>query len=338
MASFTRMGERLGETLAARLAAEGETVEHTPFRGVSLQSGGISVAGWTAERFDTVDGLVFIGAAGIAVRAVAPLLNSKTTDPAVVSVDERGRFAVPLVSGHIGGANRLAARLAALTGGQAVISTATDVNGLFAVDEWAVRQGLRIHNPERIKAVSAKLLDGGEIGLYSDFPVAGALPPNVRWAGEKDCDVRVSYRRDGGPLCLAPPVLWVGVGCRKGVPAPVIRAAVEAVLAAEGILPEALAGAATVDRKAEEPGLLAWCAEAGLPLMVFSPERLAEVKGVFAFSAFVRDTVGVDNVCERSAALAAGDGAALVAGKTCRDGVTVALAAAPVTLLFEENL
>ena len=110
--------------------------------------GGVTLAGWTAQQFAAADALVFVGAAGIAVRAIAPHCQSKATDPAVVVLDECGRFAVPLLSGHLGGANDLACRLGAACGAVPVITTATDANGLFAVDEWAKKTKLRcLGNP-----------------------------------------------------------------------------------------------------------------------------------------------------------------------------------------------
>ncbi|MFR5860790.1 MAG: hypothetical protein ACLUES_03585 [Flavonifractor plautii] len=130
--AFTRRGTALGRSLADAL---GGTL-HVPAR-FAPEVGAeayFSLEGWTAWAWARADALVFVGAAGIAVRAIAPHVRDKFSDPAVVSVDEAGRFAAPLLSGHVGGANELARRVAALTGGQAAVSTATDVNGLFAVD------------------------------------------------------------------------------------------------------------------------------------------------------------------------------------------------------------
>ncbi len=131
---------------------------------------------WTEERFRDCDGLVFVGAAGIAVRMIAPYIRSKTTDPAVLVIDERGQFVISLLSGHIGGANRLTARLAGLLGAIPVITTATDVNGLFAVDEFAARQNLWIGSMKLAKTCAARLLAGEPVGFSSDFAVEGRLP------------------------------------------------------------------------------------------------------------------------------------------------------------------
>ena len=128
---------------------------------------------------EPADGFVFIGAVGIAVRTVSPLLRSKAKDPAVVVLDELGRFAIPVVSGHLGGANRLAAALAAVSGGQPVITTATDLNGLFAVDVWSRKTGCSLVEIHRIKEVSGALLRGEQVGVFSDFPLPQHLPEGL---------------------------------------------------------------------------------------------------------------------------------------------------------------
>ena len=149
-AAFTETGLALAETLARALPGPVTRCGH----------GGPSLAEWTAAAFAQNEALIFVGAVGIAVRAIAPLCRSKASDPAVVVVDECGRFAVPLLSGHLGGANDLARAIAALCGAVPVITTATDAHGLFAVDEWARHQNCRVLEPERIKTVSGKLLAG----------------------------------------------------------------------------------------------------------------------------------------------------------------------------------
>ena len=138
-----------------------------------------SVGAWTGEAFaQGCDGIVFVGACGIAVRAVAPYVASKMHDPAVVCVDEAGRWAISLLSGHVGGANDLARRIARIVGATPVVTTATDVRGAFAIDEWAARRGLVIANPQLIKRVSGALLEGGHVGVRvgRQVSVTGKLP------------------------------------------------------------------------------------------------------------------------------------------------------------------
>ncbi|MBR6258633.1 MAG: hypothetical protein IKR21_00285 [Oscillospiraceae bacterium] len=128
--------------------------------------------------FSERDALIFVSAAGIAVRSVAPFIKDKRTDPAVICIDERGKNVIPLLSGHIGGANALALRIADHLGASPIITTATDVNGKFSVDKWAAENGFMIDNMKAAKAVSAAILKW-DVPLCSDLPVKGELPPGV---------------------------------------------------------------------------------------------------------------------------------------------------------------
>ena len=312
LTAFTRKGADLAGRLARALEGEGDRCETAFPRRLAGELGAAAypdLKGWTAERFPQVDGFVFVGACGIAVRAVAPLLRDKFTDPAVVAVDELGRFAVPLVSGHVGGANDLARRIAAATGGAPVVSTATDVNGLFAVDQWAARQGFAMEDRTAAKAISAALLAGENVGFASDFPVDGPLPRGVT-AGEASMGFSVTAKTDPLPfengLRLVPRALRLGIGCRRGTAEETIAAAVDAALTEHGFSPKAVAGVGTIDLKKDEAGMLAFCARRGWKLNCYSPEELLRAEGNFTPSDFVKGVTRVDNVCERAAVLGGG--------------------------------
>ena len=122
----------------------------------------------TAEWFERADALVFFTAAGIAVRCIAPFVSDKFHDPAVLVVDENTRYVIPLLSGHAGGANRLAGIIAKALDSQPVITTATDGRGLFAVDVFAAENGLVISDRTKAKRISARLLAGEEAAVFSD--------------------------------------------------------------------------------------------------------------------------------------------------------------------------
>ena len=338
MAAFTARGAELGRQLAAALTAEGEACSlAVPARlAPELDLPAMdSLADWTAREFARADGLIFVGACGIAVRAIAPHVKDKLTDPAVAAVDEAGRWVVPLLSGHVGGANDLARRIADLTGGQAAVSTATDVNGLFAVDQWAARQGFAIEDRTAAKAISAALLAGETVGFASEFPVDGALPKGVT-AGEANIGFSVSAKTEALPfgtgLRLVPRVLRLGIGCRRGTTEEAISAAVDTALAEHGFSAKAVAGVGTIDLKKDEAGLLAFCAHRGWKLNCYSAEELLRAEGDFTPSDFVKGVTGVDNVCERSAVM---DGGQLVIRKRAANGVTVAAALLPLRLTFE---
>ncbi len=315
--AFTDRGYALARSLAGEL--EGEAARC----GAPL-----GLAEWTAEAFSQAGALIFVGAAGIAVRAIAPHVRHKAVDPAVVVVDEAGRFAVPILSGHLGGANDLARRIAARLGGTAVITTATDVRGLFAVDEWAKRQNCRVQNPEAILRMSSKVLSGETAGIYSPWPIAGRPPEGVALAAEHDCDAMLTLRRGSGDaLRLIPAIAVLGVGCRRGASQAALERAFAGLLEAGGLSPLAFYKVCSIDLKQNEPGLLAFCENHSLALETFSAQTLQAVEGDFSPSAFVRSVTGVDNVCERAAAL--GSGGTLTVKKQAGDGVTMAAALAP---------
>ena len=313
---FSDRGVETAARAAAALAGEWECETHRPHGNLKEL---------TARLFPSVDALLFVGACGIAVRAVAPHVVSKVSDPAVLVADEKGEFVISLLSGHIGGANDLARQVAAALGGTAVITTATDVNHRFSADAWAAKRGLAIDDMEAAKRFSAAILRR-DLPLWTDLPVEGALPPGVFRGEEGETGLAVSCRRIrpfADTLLLA---LHLGIGCRRGVSVEQIEAAVRAALEAAGFHPQSVAAAATIDVKRDEPGLLAWAEEKGLVLSFHTAAELASVPGEFTASQFVQKTVGVDNVCERAAMLSAGAGASLVIGKTALNGVTVAAA------------
>ena len=315
--SFTEKGRQLAGRLAAALGGS-----------VQRCGGNCSLEAWTAARFSQSDGLVYVGAAGIAVRAIAPHLKSKTTDPAVVVVDECARYAIPILSGHLGGANDLARAIGRVCGALPVLTTATDVNGVFAVDEWAKRQNCLVLNPEQIKTVSAKLLAGGTVTVQSSWPIAGQPPRNVCQTEDRGADVLLDiHPGTGEKLHLVPRIAVLGVGCKKNVSFQMLEAALAAFLERTGVCEQAISAVASIDLKKNEPGLLDLCAAHGWPLKTYPAEQLREVEGQFTPSAFVQGVTGVDNVCERSAVLASGG--VLCRGKTAGNGVTMALALAP---------
>lgn len=329
--TFSEKGYALGERLISHFEQSSDAAALT-------RCGQGELAGWTREHF-AYDALVFIGSCGIAVRAVAPFLKSKTSDPAVVVIDELASYAVSLLSGHIGGANDLTVRLARFLGAIPVVTTATDVNGMFAVDAWAARRGLKIANSGRIRRVSARLLAGESIGIRSIFPVMGRLPEGVRLC-DKGGDVLITYRTRGREeaLRLVPPVITLGVGCRKGVSAETMERAFELMLKKAGCHPLAVARVCSIDLKAREPGILEFCHTHSLPYETFSAQELTAVSGVYTASAFVKRVTGVDNVCERSAVLGSGAGGWLLTGRNAGNGVTMALAVSPYTVSFDEEV
>ena len=326
--AFSRRGRDTARRCLAALA--GPRDEYRAYASESWAGEGFSpicppLADFTAPVFAWADAMVFVGACGIAVRAIAPHVRDKRTDPAVLAVDELGQFVIPLLSGHIGGANRLAVRLAEAVGATAVVTTATDVNRRFSVDEWSARQGLYIDDMAAAKAVSAAILEG-PVPVWSDFPIAGDLPAGLEPGESGPLGICISWRRKfpfDRTLLLVPPVLRLGIGCRRGTSSGAIDALTDQLLAEHNVHPAAVGTVATIDLKKDETGLLDFCRDLGWPLSCYSVEELAAVEGDFTPSDFVRSVTGVDNVCERAALLGA---ERLLVKKTARDCVTAALA------------
>ena len=210
LTAFTDRGEALAVRITKQLNNDGEQAKfvrcgkrHMPADSEPAcpDDGGlrplepdtyVRAADWTAKEFGRSDALIFVGAAGIAVRSIAPHVVSKTTDPAVVVIDEAGRFVIPILSGHLGGANALALCLASITGGQAVVTTATDVNGVFAFDDWARRMNCAVENTDLIREISGTLLRGGIVPVCSDFEILGEVPRGVEFSSFAEASVCVT--------------------------------------------------------------------------------------------------------------------------------------------------
>ena len=334
--AFTAAGGQLAIQLCEKLRESGHVISENAlfcaYAGNPPPSEGIS--GWTKRVFDQNDGLLFIGACGIAVRAVAPFLRDKLTDPAVVSVDQQGNYAVALVSGHVGGATMLAQQVARITGGVPVISTATDLTGCFAVDVWATKQELAIGERELAKQVSAALLAGEPIGFVSDFSVAGEMPAGLY----VDAPLGICVSLDSAKrpfeqtLHLLPRWLILGAGCRRGVSAALFEETILKRLSALQLSVRSIGWLATVDLKKDEPCMLAFCEKYHISFLTASAQELAKIAGEFTTSDFVRQTAGVDNVCERAVIWAGAE--ELCAKKLGENGITSAIGIKRRTLSF----
>ncbi len=328
LTAYTADGCALAEHLSVLLQAEGFEARFCPGRGIN----GVKAADWVAECFPKADALIFVGACGIAVRSIAPHLTSKLSDPAVLVIDDQGKYVISLLSGHVGGANRLARRISALTGAEPVITTATDGHKLFAIDTWAAEHGFFIENPEKIKMVSGHLLDGNLIGLQTEFEICGELPKGFFRANESS-QAAVSVRRPNeNALWIVPPILVLGVGCRKGISVQALEEAFSLLLNEECLSAHAFVKVCSIDLKAGEPGLVTFCQSHKLPFVTASSQQLAAVPGTFSASAFVKSVTGVENVCERSAVW--GSNGRILIPKRAGNGVTMAVAIGDIQLKF----
>ena len=297
---------------------------------------------WTRESFFKSDALIFVCASGIAVRAIAPYVNKKTEDPAVIVADERGRYVIPILSGHLGGANALAHRISSLSGGEAVVTTATDLDSKFAVDTFADKNGLFITDMKLAKEISSAVLRNEKVGFSSEVRIKGEIPqclePEDEGSEEEGTSDHIFSIHIGkknsrkNTLLLRPRPYVLGMGCRRGKSFEDIEKAALYAVSQSGISMEDVGIFASADIKKDEEGFRMLCRKYRLKPVFFSSEKLAEAEGDFTASDFVKKTVGVDNVCERAAA-SASQGGSLVFRKYSKDGVTAAVA-----LIDKDNL
>ncbi|EFL50366.1 cobalamin (vitamin B12) biosynthesis CbiG protein [Solidesulfovibrio fructosivorans JJ]] len=325
------LGRRLAETLEADLFVPDRLATETGARGYA------ALGELVAATFQARPAHVFVCACGIAVRAIAPHLQDKYSDPAVICLDDAGTFAISLLSGHCGGANALAREAAACVGAVPVVTTATDAAGAPAVELLARERGLALDNPQATRRINAVLAAGGPVAVFDPlglFPVDD--PAKARffvWVAapeppEPDMPLVVVDWRQGRPapdrLYLRPKALAVGVGCRRGAPAAEILGLIERVCRERGISPASIGAIASIAAKRDEAGILQAAARLGARTIFYEADELAAV-AVPHPSATVQQHMGTGSVCEAAAILASSGGRLLVP-KTATKRATAAVA------------
>jgi cobalt-precorrin 5A hydrolase len=326
------------------------------------------VPSWMQENFSKYDGIICIMATGIVVRSIAPWLVHKSQDPAVVVMDEKGQFVISLLSGHLGGANDLAKTLAEGLGAQAVITTATDVQGTLAIDNLAKKYNLGIENYQLIKHLNTLLLNRVEVEIFTQYPLEIAnlvqdkgnlqnikihpiedLPQALTkedldlveqgkkgWVIITNQDLALLRQLPKMVMVMRPRNIIVGIGCRRGTPRQVIETAVLNGLAQLKVTKESIINLASVDIKRDEEGLLELAESWQVPIKFFSTEEIAEVIennliDNLRVSEFVREKIGVGGVCEPVTVLS-NKTVELVLPKTIYQGVTIAIGVVPSML------
>lgn len=291
----------------------------------------------TEKSFGEKDSIIFIGAVGIAVRAIAPFVKSKKTDPAVICIDEKGINVISLLSGHIGGANQLAIKLANIVGGNPIITTATDINNKFAVDEWANNSNMHIESLKVAREIAVDILEDKKIGLVSDFDIKSKLPDEID-IDEHKIGICISLDINKKPfditLNVIPKIVSVGVGCRKGTDFYSIYCAIVDVLSEHNISHFAIKSINSIDLKKYEPGLIKAAEIFEVPFNTFAKNELNEIVGQFTESDFVKSIAGVDTVCERAAIIGSNSNKLFIK-KTIKNSVTVAACIDDYAVNFE---
>ncbi len=341
-----------GAELAMRTAAalDGESVLFLKQGTFSREPHDLKICAFDRLRdaagsaFSVFDGLIFIMAAGIAVRMIAPHVESKLSDPAVLVMDEKGLHVISLLSGHIGGANALARQLGHALGAEPVITTATDVEQKLAVDVVAAELALRPVPKEAIKSFNGKILSGGVIDYYIDaglpngdfyykemkaqglHPVMADMASVLRARTPRAVVTDSEGERQEGMLLLLPRRLIAGVGCRRGTPKERVLQALREACARIGRRAEDISLLCSTVAKQDEQGLLQAAYALGREIVFYENEDLQAVIARYGLreSGFVKEHIGVGNVCE-AAALASVERGRMAMGKTKFGKVTVAL-------------
>lgn len=347
--SFTGNGILLSERIA-ELLHKTEYALYTKCREYCKESDTVqfvtqSIGEWAKEQFEERNALLFIGACGIAVRAIAPHITDKLHDSPVLVIDEKGQYVIPILSGHVGGANEITISIAEKIGAKPVITTATDINDKFAIDLFAKKNGLAIMNKDGIAKVSSKSLAGKSITVSVEnghLKKNAKLPKGIElieYPPLQKVDVVITSedREFETAILLRTKEYVIGVGCRKGKEADRIENFIMNHLQKAGISLEQVFGMASIDVKKDEQGLLSFSRKNRLEFITYTAEDLQRVEGEFHTSEFVREQVGVDNVCERAALKMCESEGKVIYEKQAEDGMTIAIAKREWRVSFDEE-
>lgn len=270
------------------------------------------------------DAVIFISACGIAVRMIKDYIVSKDKDPAVIVMDECGKFAIPILSGHLGGANELSQLLAKKTGGIAVVTTASDVRGVESIDMFAKRNGLVIEDIHSIAPVMARIVEGKNILLINDTDFKYDYKNIVENESDAEAALVVSsyiYRLNIPTTNLRPKNLYVGIGAKKNIKKETVLEAIRLAFKEKNLSILSIKKFISIDIKKDEAGIVEAAKDLGVDFITFSADELNKVKGEFVESKFVKETTGCGAVSARSAAMFS----ELVLEKFIYDGVTISI-------------
>ena len=330
--TLTTAGAELGLKLQSRIP--GSVLFTMPGRGTdpSQEITG-SLKEFTASIFHSYSIILFIMAAGIVVRTISQLINDKTTDPGILVMDEKGRFVISLLSGHMGGANGSAEFVAELIGAEPVITTSSDINGMLSPDMLARRYGAVIDDMRKCKDITAAMVNGGRITLYSDYGVVTPYPyvlsdensDGIVYLTNSIVKHDITGGRNIPSLKLIPRNIVIGAGCRRDTDPDSFIDFIKEEFELAGLDIRALSCLASIDIKSDEPAMVLASEYFNADRVFYSAEEIKEVEHLFQNSDFVRETTGAGAVAEPCAYLAAGSGGKLLLAKKSRNGMTLAI-------------
>lgn len=308
---------------------------------------------WTGIHFKEDDIIIFTGACGIAVRSIAPFVESKCSDPAVIVIDDMGVNVISLLSGHLGRANEWTRIIAAGINANPVITTSSDIHKKIAIDLFAAQNNLYIDNMEIAKKIQAAVIEGKNIMVYCDAEIKGNIPGNFyinKVPAGSVCNNTdnngihansihaivispfTSFKKQGilnskdnALLHLVPKVITIGTGCRKSKTYNEVNSFIREALKSADISVHAVSDIATIDIKKNETGILQLAEKNKWQLSFYSAAQLNTVTDITSFSGFVQEVTGTGNVCERAALFPQGE-KKLILKKQAGNGITVAAA------------
>lgn len=318
--ALSKHGKALGQKIKAKYPGSLDFfVQENQYQGeagiTSFPAGNLGQL--VTDIFPRYQGLIFIMALGIVVRKIAPHIQDKRIDPAVVVIDEKGQSVISVLSGHLGGANQLAREIAQAIQSRAIITTATDLHQRLALDLLAQQLNCTIKPFSNLKKISGAVVNDQQVAFYSDYPLP--IEENARLQvyplqdysgkGEADAVVLVTNKLLVPPVdkpyaFLVPKNVAIGLGCRRGTSKEKILTAINLALEKAGLQRESIACLASIDLKADETGILEAAEDLGLPIKFFIKEQIAQLEGEYASSTFVQEKIGVNGVCEQTALLA----------------------------------
>jgi cobalt-precorrin 5A hydrolase len=328
--SFTDSGFVIGEKIALKLVENTYSnyiVKH--FANKEVEGG---IKAYLPKLVKEYDGLVFVSATGIAVRMMTPFIKDKKKDPAVVVVDDLGRYSISLLSGHIGGANVLAEDISLAIDAVAIITTSSDARGLEAIDYFSMAKGYHIESMEMAKTLTAMMVNNRNVGFYSeDLPVINYknltvydhIPCNndeveglIIVSSKKTIDTKMPY------VLLRPKNINIGIGCRRGVEGKKIIEGIYDILNILNLSFHGIKAIGTIDIKKDEEGIKEAAEHFNCPIGIFTKEEINEVEDNLTRSEFVKEKVGVYSVSEPCAKLLGGK---LLAAKKVYKGITISI-------------
>lgn len=323
--SFTDKGSEVGEQISKNNQYK---IVHIKNRDIE---GGVKTH--LKRAYKKYDGIVFIGATGIAIRLIFPYIKDKYKDLPIIVIDDMGKFSISLLSGHVGGANTIAEKLGSFLGATPVITTASDNRGFESIDNFAKNNNYYIDNKKDLTKIMSMMVNGEKIGLLSkeegklDYPKLEIIK-DIRTL--KDIKALIVIAKEDLDeksidipfISLKTKDINIGVGCKKGIGSDRIIKAIKEELKTLNIDSSRIKSMGTVEVKKDEKGIILSSKHFNCPLKIFSIEEIKKVEDKFKKSDFVKKTIGVYSVSEPSAYLLGGE---LLVKKAKHDGITISI-------------